>query len=111
MKLEDIGDELIPEKVDTIVSEPLGTFLVNERMLESYIIARDRFLKPGGKMMPTTAHFCIQPFTDEVLYKEQLDKCKFFDNKSFYNLNFACLKEQALKEKFAQPVVEAYPME
>lgn len=32
---------------------PSGTLLVNERMLESYIIARDRFLKPGGKMFPT----------------------------------------------------------
>lgn len=27
---------------------------MNERMLESYVIARDRFLVPGGKMFPTT---------------------------------------------------------
>jgi histone-arginine methyltransferase CARM1 len=59
MKIEDVPDELIDEKVDTIVSEPLGTFLLNERMLESYIIARNRFMKPEGKMMPTTAHFCL----------------------------------------------------
>ncbi len=30
-----------------------GTLLVNERMLESYIIARDRFLVPKGKMFPS----------------------------------------------------------
>lgn len=30
-----------------------GTLLVNERMLESYVIARDRFLAPEGKMFPT----------------------------------------------------------
>ena len=29
-----------------------GTLLVNERMLESYVIARDRFLTPTGKMFP-----------------------------------------------------------
>jgi len=29
-----------------------GTLLVNERMLESYVIARDRFLVPTGKMFP-----------------------------------------------------------
>lgn len=29
-------------KVDTIISEPLGVLLVNERMLESYITARDK---------------------------------------------------------------------
>lgn len=31
----------------------LGTLLVNERMLETYVIARDRFLVPKGKMFPT----------------------------------------------------------
>lgn len=31
----------------------IGTLLVNERMLESYVIARDRFLTPNGKMFPT----------------------------------------------------------
>lgn len=31
----------------------VGTLLVNERMLESYVIARDRFLLPNGRMFPT----------------------------------------------------------
>ena len=30
----------------------MGTLLVNERMLETYLYARDHFLKPGGKMFP-----------------------------------------------------------
>ena len=47
------------------MSEPLGTFLLNERMLETYIIARDTFLKKGGKMFPSSAHLCIMPFYDE----------------------------------------------
>jgi hypothetical protein len=38
--------------VDVLVSEPMGTLLVNERMLETYLYARDHFLKPGGKMFP-----------------------------------------------------------
>ena len=42
-------------QVDVLVSEPMGTLLVNERMLESYIYARDHFLKPGGKMFPVGA--------------------------------------------------------
>lgn len=40
------------EKVDVLISEPIGTLLVNERMLETYIFARDHFLKPQGKMFP-----------------------------------------------------------
>ena len=42
----------LDEKVDVLISEPIGTLLVNERMLETYIFARDHFLKPGGKMLP-----------------------------------------------------------
>ena len=35
-------------QVDVLISEPMGTLLVNERMLETYLYARDRFLKPGA---------------------------------------------------------------
>ena len=70
-KIEDISEDLIPKgSIDVIVSEPLGTFLLNERMLETYVIARDRFLKPKGKMFPASAHLCVLPFTDEQLYNE-----------------------------------------
>lgn len=51
-KVEEVS---IPEKVDLLVSEPMGTLLVNERMLESYIYARDHFLKPGGKLFPVSS--------------------------------------------------------
>eukprot|EP00798_Chlamydomonas_sp_ICE-L_P002418 gene2418-8735_t len=50
-----VEEAQIPEKVDVLVSEPMGTLLVNERMLETYIYARDHFLKPGGKMFPAEA--------------------------------------------------------
>ena len=46
-KLEEIN---LPEKVDIIISEPIGFLLVHERMLETYAVARERFLKPGGWM-------------------------------------------------------------
>ncbi|KAF3556197.1 hypothetical protein F2Q69_00015005 [Brassica cretica] len=49
-KIEDVE---LPEKADVLISEPMGTLLVNERMLETYVIARDRFLSPNGKMFPT----------------------------------------------------------
>jgi type I protein arginine methyltransferase len=54
----------LPEKVDTIISEPLGTFLLNERMMETFVIARDRFLKPEGRMFPTRADLFLMPFSD-----------------------------------------------
>jgi histone-arginine methyltransferase CARM1 len=62
-KIEDIPDERIG-KVDIIVSEPLGFYLVNERMLETYVIARDKFLKPNGMMFPKSSDLYIVPFED-----------------------------------------------
>ena len=43
---------LPPRCADVLVSEPMGTLLLNERMVESYIHARDTLLKPGGRMFP-----------------------------------------------------------
>lgn len=49
------------ELVDVLVSEPMGTLLVNERMLETYLYARDHFLKPGGKLFPVSTTSAWQP--------------------------------------------------
>lgn len=52
-----VEELVLPEegRVDVLVSEPMGTLLVNERMLETYLHARDHFLKPGGQMFPVGA--------------------------------------------------------
>lgn len=48
-KIEEID---LPEKVDIIISEPMGYMLYNERMLETYLHAK-KWLKPNGKMFPS----------------------------------------------------------
>ena len=48
-------------QVDILVSEPMGTLLVNERMLETYLYARDRYLKQGGRMFPVSKASCTSP--------------------------------------------------
>ena len=71
-KIEEIE---IPEKVDMIISEPMGYMLLNERMLETFLHAK-KFLKPGGKMFPSRGDLHLAPFTDEALYMEQFNKVK-----------------------------------
>lgn len=56
-KIEEIS--LPVNKVDIIISEYMGYFLLYEGMLESYLVARDRFLKPGGLMLPSTAELYV----------------------------------------------------
>jgi protein arginine N-methyltransferase 1 len=48
----DIMDVELPGRVDVIVSEWLGGFGIDEGMLAPVIAARDRWLKPGGVMIP-----------------------------------------------------------
>ena len=50
----DIIDIELPERVDVIVSEWLGGFGIDEGMLVPVIAARDRWLKPGGAMIPSS---------------------------------------------------------
>ncbi|URD84189.1 hypothetical protein MUK42_05692 [Musa troglodytarum] len=70
-KIEEVE---LPEKADILISEPMGTLLVNERMLETYVIARDRFLIPDGKMFPSLGRIHMAPFSDEYLYVEIANK-------------------------------------
>jgi len=95
----------ISERVDVIVSEPIGFLLVHERMLESFIAARDKCLKPGGLMMPTTSEIYVAPFTDDVLFREQSSKAQFWNQSQFYGIDLRPLAAQAAEEYMSQAVV------
>ena len=73
-KIEEIE---LPEKVDVIISEPMGYMLYNERMLETYLHAK-KWLSTGGKMYPSRGDLHIAPFTDDSLYMEQYSKANFW---------------------------------
>ncbi|CAL5346958.1 unnamed protein product [Camellia sinensis] len=98
----------LPEKVDILISEPMGTLLVNERMLETYVIARDRFLVPNGKMFPTIGRIHMAPFSDEYLYVEIANKALFWQQRSYYEVDLTPLYGFAFQGYFSQPVVDAF---
>ena len=50
----------LPEKVDVIISEWMGYFLLRESMFDSVIVARDRWLKEGGAMFPSHAKMYLR---------------------------------------------------
>ncbi|XP_051159310.1 protein arginine N-methyltransferase 6 [Leptopilina boulardi] len=49
------------DKVDIIVSEWMGFYLIHEGMLDSVIFARDNFLKENGLMFPSIAKLYAAP--------------------------------------------------
>jgi len=61
-KIEDIE---IPEKVDIIISEWMGLFLLRESMLDSVLYARDKWLKPGGSLYPSHARMYLSAIQRE----------------------------------------------
>jgi histone-arginine methyltransferase CARM1 len=83
-KIEEITEDIIPLNCcDILVSEPIGHYLFNERMIETYVIARDKFMKKGGMMFPKSAHLCLVPFEDKDIYTEQINKCDFWKTTDF----------------------------
>ncbi|OIW19598.1 hypothetical protein TanjilG_18408 [Lupinus angustifolius] len=104
-KVEDVE---LPEKADVLISEPMGTLLVNERMLESYVIARDRFLTPNGKMFPAVGRIHMAPFSDEYLFIEIANKALFWQQQNYYGVDLTSLHGTAFQGYFSQPVVDAF---
>ncbi|PYI10279.1 ribosomal protein arginine N-methytransferase rmt3 [Aspergillus sclerotiicarbonarius CBS 121057] len=61
-KIEEVT--LPVQQVDIIISEWMGYGLLFEAMFDSVIYARDRYLAPGGLMVPSHATLRIAPFAD-----------------------------------------------
>jgi len=94
----------LPEQVDVIVSEWMGYALLYENMLGSVLAARDKWLRPGGLMMPSHATIWCAPVTDEDRYD---DAVRFWDD--VHGIDMRVLAPAALKCAFAEPVVESFP--
>ena len=76
-------------------------------MLETYVIARDKFLKPDGRMFPTRADLCIQPFTEQAIFDERVNGAEWWNQKKYYGLDISVLHEKAVAEKFEQPILDS----
>jgi type I protein arginine methyltransferase len=50
-----------PEKVDVILYEQIGDFLLDEDMVRNVCDLRDRILKPGGKILPSQFSLFFEP--------------------------------------------------
>ena len=65
--LEDVD---LPEKVDVIVSEWMGGLGVDENLLAPLVMARDRWLAPGGTVIPERVTAFLAPAWVESLAED-----------------------------------------
>ncbi|KAG2203006.1 hypothetical protein INT47_013222 [Mucor saturninus] len=90
-KVEEI--ELPVPQVDIIISEWMGYFLLFEAMLDSVLVARDRWLAPNGIMAPSQTRILMAALDDEELKD---DKVNFWND--VYGFKMSAMKEPSLNE-------------
>ncbi|KAG6081946.1 type I protein arginine N-methyltransferase Rmt1 [Claviceps sp. LM78 group G4] len=96
-KMEEI--ELPFPKVDIIISEWMGYFLLYESMLDTVLYARDKYLEKDGLIFPDKATIFFAGIEDGD-YKEE--KIGFWDN--VYGFDYTPLKHTALSEPLVDTV-------
>ncbi|XP_010484341.1 PREDICTED: protein arginine N-methyltransferase PRMT10-like [Camelina sativa] len=102
-----VEDISLPEKVDVIISEWMGYFLLRESMFDSVISARDRWLKPTGVMYPSHARMWLAPIKSNMADRKRndfdgamADWHNFSDEiKSYYGVDMEVLTKPFAEEQ------------
>ncbi|CAK0833391.1 unnamed protein product [Prorocentrum cordatum] len=102
-RMEDVE---LPSKVDVIVSEWMGYFLLYENMLEAVLAAKGRFLEEGGSIFPTVVELYVAPFTDAAMHGERR---RFWSDVS--GVDMSALLPEVLVEFAAEPRIEGLDFE
>ncbi|XP_060924326.1 protein arginine N-methyltransferase 3 [Limanda limanda] len=90
-RIEDI--RLPVEKVDIIISEWMGYFLLFESMLDSVLYARDHYLADGGSVYPDLCNLSLAAVGDTERHQNRI---AFWDD--VYGFNMACMKKAVVPE-------------
>lgn len=100
-KIEEL--ELPVDKVDVIISEWMGYFLLYEGMFDSCIFARDKWLKEDGLMFPDRATLYLTGCCDDdfftnqyhywnnVISSKKIQKCE--KKHIFPKFDFSCVSQ------------------
>ena len=95
--------ELPVEKVDIILSEWMGYFLLYESMLDCLLYARDKWLKKDGYMFPDRAQLFLAAVEDKKYKHKKINSWN-----DVYGFNMNCLKEAAIAEPLIDVCTEEY---
>uniref|UniRef100_A0A8C2G868 Protein arginine N-methyltransferase 3 n=1 Tax=Cyprinus carpio TaxID=7962 RepID=A0A8C2G868_CYPCA len=90
-RIEEI--DLPVEKVDIIISEWMGYFLLFESMLDSVLYARDRYLADDGLVYPDRCNISLAAVGDT---QKHSDRIAFWDD--VYGFKMRCMKKAVIPE-------------
>jgi hypothetical protein len=86
----------LPEKVDVLTSDVTGFFGISEEM-EAFFQARDRWLKPGGRLVPNLIDLLIAPV-------EVPDVFAHLEISTAYGLSLQCLRSLSLSQVYVAEI-------
>ncbi|KAJ7405513.1 hypothetical protein BTVI_69031 [Pitangus sulphuratus] len=81
------------DKVDVIISEWMGYFLLFESMLDSVIYAKDKYLAEGGSVYPDICTISLVAVGD---MNKHVDKLLFWED--VYGFDMSCMKKAVIPE-------------
>ncbi|KAF9597858.1 hypothetical protein IFM89_021943 [Coptis chinensis] len=87
-----------PHSVDVLLSEWMGYCLLYESMLSSVLYARDRWLKPGGAILPDTATIFVAGFGKGGT------SIPFWEN--VYGFNMSRIGKEVFEDSAKFPIVD-----
>jgi len=80
----------LPEPVDVVVAEVIGSFGLEERIVDSLCDARRRFLRPGGRLVPDLLDLWVAPTRQGGGYHDWLETLR-----ADWGLDFAPLAQMS----------------
>jgi protein arginine N-methyltransferase 1 len=98
-KMEEVKLPEGVEKVDVIISEWMGYFLLYESMLDTVLYARDKYLAPGGLLFPDKATLLVTGIEDGEYREEKIDFWK-----SVWGFDMTCIRDMAMLEPLVDTV-------
>lgn len=87
-----------PQSIDVLLSEWMGYCLLYESMLSSVLFARDRWLKPGGAILPDTATMFAAGFG------RGCTSLPFWEN--VYGFDMSSVGKELIKDAAELPIVD-----
>ncbi|XAR54470.1 Histone-arginine N-methyltransferase [Bertholletia excelsa] len=94
----DSSKHVQPHSIDMLLSEWMGYCLLYESMLSSVLFARDRWLKPGGAILPDTATMFVAGFGRGGT------SIPFWEN--VYGFNMSCIGKELVEDAAQIPIVD-----
>jgi len=98
-------------KVDIIISEPFGYFAVFERMIESVLFVRDKWLKKGGRIFPSQARLYVglsNNIANFIASRQNYEYYMHDKNDELHGYNVEDYGTEALRLDLRTPQIKGY---